>query len=48
MAINRPRHILPESLDVLFDGRGLVIETYVGRPGLANENGVGWRLWRMM
>ena len=34
MAINRPRHILPESLDVLVDGGGLVVEAYVGAQGL--------------
>ena len=34
MAINRPCHILPESLDVLLDGGGLVVEAYVGAQGL--------------
>ena len=34
MAINRPRHIPAKSLDVLLDGRGLVIGAYVGAQGL--------------
>ena len=34
MAINRPRHILPQSLDVLFDGGRCIVETRVGAQGL--------------
>ena len=29
MAIDRPRHILPEILDVLLDGGGLVVEACI-------------------
>ena len=34
MAIDRPRHILSQGRDVLFDGRRLVVETSVGAQGL--------------
>lgn len=34
MAIYRPRHILPQSLDVPLDVRRLVVETCVGAQGL--------------